>query len=106
MNRIKKVFTIIHIVLWILFTLLVCLQLWTDGHAYWLTLTAGFTLMCLYSFYSHFYLLTHYAGRKKDRVYFLGLIGIFLSGPLTLLLLYHHALETWDAIFENYRVNL
>ncbi|HMJ69041.1 MAG TPA: histidine kinase [Cyclobacteriaceae bacterium] len=106
MNRIKRVFRLIHIVLWILFGLLVTLQLWTDGHPYWLTLTVGFILTCLYVFYSHFYLLTQYLGKKKMRAYFLRLAGILLTGPLPLFLIYHKNLETSDLFFETYSMNL
>lgn len=106
MNRIKRVFILIHLVLWILFTLLVLLQLTTDGHPYWLSLWIGFTLKCLYVFYGHFYLLTHYRDKKIDRNYFLKLAFIFFTGPIPLFLIYHKNLATWELFSENYIMNL
>lgn len=106
MDRIKKVFTLIHIVLWVLFSFLIGLQLSTDRHVSWFTLTIAFTLTCLYTFYSHFYLLTRYSGTKKNRAYFLRLAFIFVSGPIPLFLIYHKNLETWDLFIENYRIHL
>jgi hypothetical protein len=106
MNRIKKVFIRIHIALWILFSLLVGLQLSAEGHPYWITLTVAFIVMCLYVFYSHFYLLTRYLGKNKKGHYLLRLAFIFVTGPIPLLLLYHQNLETWDPLLERYSVNL
>jgi sensor histidine kinase YesM len=106
MNRVKKVFTWIHVGLWVVFGLLILLQLSTDRHPYWITLSVAFLLLCLYSFYSHFYLLTRYANKRKNGLYFL-LLGIILfTGPIILLLVYAPKLPTWDAIFESYRVHL
>jgi len=105
MNRIKRVFTLIHIILWVLFSGLVSLQLSTDGHPYWLTLTVAFILTCLYVFYSHFYLLIRYLGKKKKRDYFFRLALILLTGPVPLLLLYHKNLDTWDLLLERYRIH-
>jgi hypothetical protein len=106
MNRIKRVFALIHVVLWILLGLLTCLQLWTEGHPYWLALTAAFNVTCLYVFYSHFYILTQYLGKKKRRDYFSRLAFILLTGPVVLLLLYHKNLDTWDLLLEKYRIHL
>lgn len=105
MERIKRVFVRIHVVLWIMFALLVMLQLSAEGHPYWKLLTAGFILTCLYVFYSHFILLTKYSG-KKNRAYFVRLVIIFFTGPVPLLLLYHKNLNTWDAFTERYFVHL
>lgn len=105
MNRIRRIFTFIHIILWILFTLLVCLQLWTEGHPYWLRLTAAFTLTCLYVFYGHFYSLTQHLRKKKKRDYYFILALIFVTGPVPLLLVYHKNLDTWDLLLERYRIH-
>ncbi|HEY0744791.1 MAG TPA: sensor histidine kinase [Chryseosolibacter sp.] len=106
MNRIKRVFRQIHIVLWILFSFLVVLQLRGEKHAYWLPLSCGLIVTCLYVFYSHFYLLTQYQGKKKDRSYFLRLGVILFTGPLPLHFFYHKNLETWDLFAESYRIHL
>ncbi|WP_303310867.1 sensor histidine kinase [Hymenobacter sp. BT730] len=86
MDRVKKIFWLIHLSVWILFTLLVGLQLSSEGDAHWLSTTKGFIATCLYVFYSHFYLLTWYTGQRKDRGYWLRLGGIALSGPFPFLL--------------------
>ena len=106
MNRIKRVFTTIHVVLWVVFTLLVGLQLYSGDHLYWRTLTVAFTMMCLYVFYSHFYLLTKYRGKRQRREYFFRLAVIVFTGPLPLLILYHQSLTSWGVISDNYMMNL
>lgn len=106
MDRIKRVFTRIHIVLWILFTLLVGLQLGSGNHPYWRTLTFAYTMMCLYIFYSHFLLLTRYLGKNQKRAYFGRLAVIVFTGPFPLLFLYHQNLTSWDNFSDNYMMNL
>jgi hypothetical protein len=91
MDRIKKIFRLIHLALWVLFTLLVGLQLGNEGDAHWRSTTAGFVATCLYVFYSHFYLLTHHTGTRRS--YFLRLAGIIVTGPLPFLLFYHKKLD-------------
>lgn len=95
MNRIKNIFTLIHFVLWILFGLLVALQLSQDT-AYWFTLTVDVLLTSLYVFYTHFFLLTRYLGKRKKGAYYLRLAGILLTGPFLYLLLHYQKLETFD----------
>ena len=87
MERIKKIFWLIHLVVWVLFTLLVGLQLNSETDAHWRTTTAGFIATCVYVFYSHFYLLTRYTGKRKERDYWLILAGVVLTGPIPFLLL-------------------
>jgi LytS/YehU family sensor histidine kinase len=106
MERIKKIFRLIHLSVWVLFTLLVGLQLGTEGDAHWLTTTTGFIVTCLYVFYSHFYLLTHYTGKRKGRGYFLVLAGILLTGSFPFLLFHHKALATWHLFRGYYGMNL
>lgn len=101
MNRIKKTFRLIHLSLWVLFTLLVVWQLRGEGDAYWLSTTTGFIGICLYVFYSHFYLLTHYTGRRRSRGYFLRLAAILLTGPFPLLFFHHQKLD-----FGSYSIHL
>ena len=105
MNRIKKVFVLIHIVCWILLSLLVALQLSQDN-SYWPTLTVGFILTGLYVFYSHFFLLTRYSGKRKKGAYFLRLAGIMLTGPFLYLLFHYRKLDTLDLFFEYYMITL
>lgn len=86
MERVKKIFWLIHLVVWVLFTLLAGLQLNSDTDALWRTTTLGFITTCLYVFYLHFHLLTQYTGRRKGRSYWLRVAGIALSGPAPFLL--------------------
>src|SRR5688500_3144240 len=87
MDRIKKVFVLVHILLWILFSLLAALQL-SHNNFNWRALTVGFILTCLYVIYSHFLLLTRYLGKRKKGDYFLKLAGIILTGPFIYLIFY------------------
>ncbi len=105
MNRIKKVFLRIHIVLWLLLGLLVAFQLSEDSD-HWPTLTVGFLLTCMYVFYSHFFLLTRYSGKKKKSGYWLRLIGIALTGPFPFLLFHYKKFDTWDLFIEYYSMTL
>lgn len=105
MNRIKKVFVRIHIVFWILLSLLVALQLSQDT-SHWLTQTVGFILATLYVFYSHFFLLTRYLGKNKKGAYFLRLAGILLTGPFPYLFFHYKKLDTPDLFFEYYSISL
>ncbi len=85
MNRIKRVFKLIHFVLWMLFSLLAALQL-SQSNANWPALTFGLLLTCLFIFYSHFALLTRYSGKKKDATYYFSLAAILITGPFIYLI--------------------
>jgi hypothetical protein len=91
MERVKKIFRLTHLVVWVVFTWLVSLQLGSDHHDHWRSTAAGFIATCLYVFYSHFLLLTRYTGKQKDQGYWLRLAGIGLTGPVPFLLLHHKA---------------
>ncbi|HYE56128.1 MAG TPA: hypothetical protein VD996_14870, partial [Chitinophagaceae bacterium] len=105
MKRIKKVFVRVHIVLWILFSLLVALQLSQDN-PYWPALTAAVILTSLCVFYSHFFLLTRYSGKRKKGAYLLRLTGIISTGPLLYMLLHPRRLDTWDLLSEYYFISM
>ena len=105
MERIKKIFTRVHIVLWILFSLLLALQLSQDS-PHGIRLTVAVLLTCLYVFYSHFYLLTQYSDKKKKGDYYLKLAGIVLTGPIMYVLLHYKKLDTLDLFSEYYFVSL
>lgn len=105
MNRIKKVFTLIHLGLWILFSLLVALQLSQDD-SNWFPLTIGFVLTCLYVFYSHFFLLTRYAGKRKRGAYFRWLAVIIFTGPFLFLLTHDNKQDNWDPFLGYYTMAL
>ncbi|GAB3823171.1 sensor histidine kinase [Hymenobacter jeollabukensis] len=86
MERVKHIFRLIHLGVWVLFIFLVVLQLKSETDAYWRSTAAGFIATCLYVFYLHFYLLTQYSGKRKERGYWLRLGAIALSGPLPFLI--------------------
>ncbi|MBG8554102.1 sensor histidine kinase [Hymenobacter sp. BT594] len=86
MERVKRIFRLTHLVVWLLFTWLVSLQLDNDKDVYWRSTTAAFIATCLYVFYLHFYLLTQYTGRQNRRDYWLRVAGIMLTGPMPFLL--------------------
>ncbi|MGY2131918.1 sensor histidine kinase [Hymenobacter sp. HD11105] len=85
MERVKRIFWLIHLVVWVLFTLLAVLQLSSDTDVHWRSTTAGFIATCLYVFYLNFYLLTQYSGQRKGRSYWLRLAAIVLTGPVPFL---------------------
>lgn len=105
MNRIKKIFRIVHLVLWVIFSLLIALQL-SQEYAYWPTLTVAVILTVLYVFYSHFLLLTLYLGKNKKSAYFLRLAGIALTAPVLYIILHPRRLDTLDLLFEYYFISL
>jgi len=105
MDRVKKIFWLIHLSVWVLSTLLAGLQLGSEGDAHWRTTTTGFIATCLYVFYSHFYLLTRYTGKRKGGGYWLKLAGIVLTGPFPLLFFHHKGLNTWHLSLGYYAMN-
>lgn len=105
MNRIKRVFRLIHFIFWTLFSLLVSLQLSQDN-SHWLISTIGFILTCLYVFYGHFLLLTRYSGKKKKATYYLSLTALILTGPYIHLFFDHGRPVYPNSFFEQYVINL
>jgi hypothetical protein len=101
MERVKKIFQLTHLFVWVLFIWLVSLQLGQDNDVHWRSTTAGFIATCLYVFYSHFFVLTWYTGKKKDKSYWLRLTAIVLTGPAPFLLFQHTPLD-----FGNYLMHL
>jgi len=98
MNRIKKLFVRIHVVCWIVLSLLVALQQSQDN-SYWLSLTVGFILTAMYVFYGHFFLLNRYSGKEKRGAYYLRLTGITLTAPFIYLLFHYRKLDTVDLLY-------
>lgn len=106
MNRVKNIFSVVHIVLWTVFSLLVALQLGGEGDLKWFITTIGFILTCLYVFYSHFFLLTYYSGKRKKKEYITRLIGILLTGPFIFSYFHYLKLYSWSLFFNNYFIAL
>ncbi|WP_439882781.1 sensor histidine kinase [Pontibacter sp. MBLB2868] len=106
MNRIKRVFRLIHVVLWLLFSLLISIQLNSDRTSHWQTVAIGFILTCLYVFYSHFLLLTRYLGKNKKRAYFLKLSAVFLTGPILFVVIQYSKTNNWEQLLDNYSMSL
>jgi len=106
MNRVKNIFSVVHIVLWTLLSLLVALQLGEDGNPNWFTTTVGFIVTCLSIFYSHFFLLTYYSDKRKRRAYLVRLAGIVLTGPFLFSYFHYLKLHSWSLFFSNYFIAL
>ncbi|WP_400190743.1 sensor histidine kinase [Hymenobacter sp. B81] len=94
MERVKRIFRLTHLFVWLLFTWLVSLQLDNDKDVHWRSTTAAFIATCLYIFYAHFYLLTQYSGQKKDRDYWLQFGAVALTGPVPFLLFYQKPFDS------------
>ncbi|MCE6991124.1 sensor histidine kinase [Dyadobacter sp. CY323] len=106
MNRIKKVFTAVHVILWILLSLLVGFQLSGEDNPNWLSSSASFILTGLYVFYTHFFLLTRFLGKRRKAAYFLRLAGIGLTAPLIFLFFHYKTLSASHSAFEYYMMAL
>jgi hypothetical protein len=101
MQRIKKVFLRIHIVLWALFSFLAALQL-SQNNLNWRIETVTLILTCLFVFYAHFFLLTRYPGKKKRAVYYLGLAAIVLTAPFIYLSVYERPADSPNSFIDQY----
>ncbi|GAB3241263.1 hypothetical protein GCM10027346_36450 [Hymenobacter seoulensis] len=101
MERVKKIFWLIHLVVWVLFALLAFLQLSNETDVQWRSTTVGFLATCLYVFYSNFYLLTQHAGQRKGRDYWLRVAAIVLTGPIPFSLFYQKPFD-----FGHYSMHL
>lgn len=97
MKHIIKVFTLIHVLFWILFSVYVYWESAVEeGPFLRNNLSIGLLLTGLFVFYSHFFILTRYFNKRIYRTYFLCLIGILLLGPLPFMLfLAPEKLATW-----------
>jgi Histidine kinase len=104
MKRIKDIFVLIHVGLWMLFSLLMAIQLSQDN-SNWPALSGALILTCLYVFYSHFFLQARYAGQKKKATYYLSLVAIILTGPLVYLLFNFRRPEA-NSFFDQYFIYL
>jgi hypothetical protein len=102
MNRIKKVFTMIHLGGWVLLFAFFCLALWSERHANWLYLSVMILLGSLAVFYAHFTLLTRYLNRKKYGYYLIGLPLVLLLGPLPLVWAEGRATGSWPDFLDAY----
>ncbi len=102
MNRIIRIFALIHIPLWILFCLLIIIQLGSSGDTNWHLTALGFILSCLYIFYTHFFILTKYYRSKRKGVYLLRLLGIILTGPLPFIILHRENISGANSITDLY----
>ncbi|HEX2533308.1 MAG TPA: sensor histidine kinase [Chitinophagaceae bacterium] len=105
MKRIKRVFLGVQTGLWILFTLLMALQL-SQETAHWETLTAGVVATCLYVFYGHRILMIRYPGRKRYGAYLLWLAALVATGPSFYLLFHYRRFATWDLFSEYYIISV
>lgn len=102
MSRIKRIFVLIHIILWIILTFLVVVQLSSDGNYNWLNVTVAIMVTAMYVFYGHFLLLTRYLGKNQKWSYFLRLSGVVLTAPLLYLLIRQGEIDPLHTFFEEY----
>ncbi|HEY0059143.1 MAG TPA: histidine kinase [Flavisolibacter sp.] len=105
MDRIKRVFRGVHIVVWMLFSALAALQL-SQNNSNWPPLTGGFILTCLYVFYGHFALLTRHSGKKKKAAYYVSLAAIILTSPFIYLIFYDSRRDSPNSFFEQYAIHM
>lgn len=97
MKLIIKAFILIHVIFWTLFSVYVYWESAVEnGPPFRNNSLIGLILTGVLVFYCHFFILTKYLNKKKYKVYFLGLIGILLVGPLPFLLfLQQEKLSSW-----------
>src|SRR6185295_592877 len=105
MNRIKKIFQLIHIFLWILLSILAAIQL-SQSSSNWPALTVGFILTCMYVFYGHSFLQARYSRKKKKATYYLSLAGIILTCPFIYLFFYDRRPDNPNSFSEQYVIYL
>jgi hypothetical protein len=106
MNRIKKVFSMIHLGGWVLLFVFFCWVFRSEGHANWLYLSPMLLLGSMAIFYSHFILLTRCLNRKKYGYYLLGLPLILLLGPLPLVWIEGRGMRSWPVFLDSYFTTL
>lgn len=102
MNRIRKVFSFIHLSCWLLGFVLLCWIFSSEGHSNWLYLSTFVLLSALFSFYSHFFILTRYLNRKKVGVYLLGLVLILLVAPFPYLAVEGISIDNGPDFLDHY----
>jgi hypothetical protein len=78
----------------------------SQNNSNWPALTGGLILTCLYVFYSHFFLLTLYSGKKKNAPYYLILAAILLTGPFIYLIFYQKSPNSPNSFFDQYFIYL
>lgn len=105
MNRIKRIFNLVHVTCWVLFTMVAGIQLSQDT-AFWPKLTLAVILTAIYAFYGNFLLLTRYPGKKSRVAYFGRLAAILLTAPVVYIFLHYRKIDTWDLISEYYFISM
>jgi len=106
MERIKKVFTGIHVVIWLLIVLLFCWIFRKEGYQNWFYLSGLMLIASLVIFYSHFVILTRYGNRKKFGFYLAGLACILLVSPFLYLWFDAAEIHDWRSFREQYFTTL
>jgi sensor histidine kinase YesM len=106
MERIKKVFSLIHVFAWLFAYGLICWILGSEGHHNWLALSSMMILASMLVFYGHFILLTRYQNERKYSKYFLALAGLILISPIFFLLNRLDTLTSWAIFADQYFTTL
>lgn len=96
MNRIKKIFSAIHLFGWLLIYLFFNWMEYGESVPNPLYTSGIVTLVCIPIFYGHFIILTRYFNRRKFGIYLIGLITIFLVSPFLFLAALRIEIENWQ----------
>jgi hypothetical protein len=86
MKRINRVFTFVHVFPWTAWAGVVLWDIVVCGTAFIPNVYVAVLLTGLYTFYSHFFILSKYLNARKYKDYFLRLIPILLTAPLPFIL--------------------
>ncbi|WP_207509362.1 sensor histidine kinase [Telluribacter humicola] len=106
MNRIKKVFTAIHLLGWLLLFVFLCWVLRSEGVPGWWYLSVKVLVVLGAVFYSHFYILTRYLNRRRFGFYIAGLVLILLVGPLLFIWAQGREILDWPSFLDQYFTSL
>ncbi|HVG13752.1 MAG TPA: histidine kinase [Chitinophagaceae bacterium] len=106
MERIRKIFSLIHSICWLLAFLFVCWVLWSENVPNWFYAAVITISSCAAIFYSHFFLLGRYLNRKSYARYIIGLILLLLIAPFPFLWTEGSDLSTWPHFFDQYFTTL
>ena len=104
MEKIKRVFLIIHIVTWVSLSILIYFLFWKENLTLFPNMAIGLLLSALIIFYAHLYFLKPLPTKKNYRYYTIGLGLIILIGPLPFLLFHHRQFRHVEEFFVYYGI--
>lgn len=106
MNKIKKIFLLVHISVWIMASTFIFWIYWNDGNPNWIPTPTGIITTGLYVFYTHFFILTRYFNKRKYKAYLWRLIFILFTGPFPFMLFIGKIMLTGRQFLEYYGASL